>query len=297
MPEEPPFEICDELKEYFREGDPTENENLELLLCADGKPDTPLIVWSETNMLVDGHRRYSFCKKHGLPFNVTYRSFEDMEAAKEYMRRRQHANRNLNDHEKAINIARSVSYREGHGKKVSEAVEEISASEGISARSVYRSLAYVKKYDTLTDDWKEYISEHPSYFSKKTVAALAKQTRAKQAKLLTMLLDGALVSEIKEHLFPPEAKPVPIIADTVSVTLDDISTKPRSPLPPDEERKRLIKIIEECERAGGALAKCCDKLFSEEGLGGETKRCDWKRQLDIAHRKIARTLMEVRERV
>jgi hypothetical protein len=44
-----------------------------------GRPINPLDVWGNT--LVDGHARYFICMKHGLPFEVTQRSFESRQEA------------------------------------------------------------------------------------------------------------------------------------------------------------------------------------------------------------------------
>jgi hypothetical protein len=49
----------------------------DILRC--GHPIQPLDVWENT--LVDGHARYFICMKHGLPFEVTQRSFENRQEA------------------------------------------------------------------------------------------------------------------------------------------------------------------------------------------------------------------------
>lgn len=57
----------------------------------------PLVVWLETDELLDGHHRYAYCTKHRAPFDTTELSFPSKAEAHEWVLRNQLARRNLTD--------------------------------------------------------------------------------------------------------------------------------------------------------------------------------------------------------
>ena len=54
-----------------------------------------LITWNDT--IVDGHNRYEICTKHGMPFDVEDRDYENIDAVKIWMIDNQKGRRNLTD--------------------------------------------------------------------------------------------------------------------------------------------------------------------------------------------------------
>lgn len=71
--------VNEELKAYIDPMTPDEYEALERSILAEGCRDA-LVLWGET--LVDGHHRYSVCRKHDLPFktmqNTQFQSMDDV---------------------------------------------------------------------------------------------------------------------------------------------------------------------------------------------------------------------------
>jgi len=71
--------VNEELKAYIDPLTPDEYESLERSLLSEGCRDA-LVLWGDT--LVDGHHRYSVCRKHDLPFqtiqNTRFQSMEDV---------------------------------------------------------------------------------------------------------------------------------------------------------------------------------------------------------------------------
>jgi hypothetical protein len=71
--------VNEELKAYIDPMTPEEYEALERSILAEGCRDA-LVLWGE--MLVDGHHRYSVCRKHDLPFktmqNAQFQSMDDV---------------------------------------------------------------------------------------------------------------------------------------------------------------------------------------------------------------------------
>jgi len=70
---------------------------LERLIVGGGKARDPLIVWSETGILVDGHSRHDICTRLGLPFSVERISFASRDAALAFIDLNQYARRNANE--------------------------------------------------------------------------------------------------------------------------------------------------------------------------------------------------------
>ncbi|WP_130620733.1 plasmid replication/partition related protein [Dyella amyloliquefaciens] len=71
--------VNEELKAYIDPMTPEEYEALERSILAEGCRDA-LVLWG--NILVDGHHRYSVCRKHDLPFqtmqHAQFRSMDDV---------------------------------------------------------------------------------------------------------------------------------------------------------------------------------------------------------------------------
>src|SRR4029453_82937 len=75
---------------------PTAEEytQLEANLLAHGCRD-PLVVWQETNLVLDGHNRYAICQQHQIPFTTTAVSLPDRDAAMNWIDANQLGRRNL----------------------------------------------------------------------------------------------------------------------------------------------------------------------------------------------------------
>jgi hypothetical protein len=55
----------------------------------------PIIVWTEENVVIDGHTRLKIAEELGVPFRTSEMSFPDLNAAKEWIIRNQLGRRNL----------------------------------------------------------------------------------------------------------------------------------------------------------------------------------------------------------
>jgi len=86
------IQIDEEFRAVLPPLDQDERDGLEKMLLADGCRD-PLVTWR--GVLVDGHNRYEICKKHGLPFDVVEKEFEDRASVRIWMRETQSSKRNL----------------------------------------------------------------------------------------------------------------------------------------------------------------------------------------------------------
>ena len=71
-----------------------ERAALQTSLLAEGCRDA-LVVWKETETLLDGHNRLDICQQHNLPYLTVVRSFASKDDAKTWVIRNQFARRNL----------------------------------------------------------------------------------------------------------------------------------------------------------------------------------------------------------
>jgi len=70
-------------------------EKLEKSILKDGCRD-PLVIWKEKKILVDGYNRHEICDKHGLPFDISEKSFANRDEVIEWMIEHQKSRRNMN---------------------------------------------------------------------------------------------------------------------------------------------------------------------------------------------------------
>jgi|GEM_PF-1052155 len=78
---------------------PDKFAGLEAEILATGGPTDPIIVWpvDGQHVIVDGHNRFAICQKHGLPYQVSTKTFFDRAAVKEWMLGHQLNRRNVSD--------------------------------------------------------------------------------------------------------------------------------------------------------------------------------------------------------
>ena len=85
------IKINPEFEELIPPLQPYEIEGLESDIVALGRAYCPLIVWN--GYIIDGHHRYDICQKHGLPFKIEEREFEDEDDVMIWMIQNQIKNR------------------------------------------------------------------------------------------------------------------------------------------------------------------------------------------------------------
>lgn len=92
---QPEYTIDYELQKIMPELSEDEYKELESSLLTDGYKGAPIIVWKQKGIIVDGHNRYSICRKHDIPFEVKELEFEDQDDVVMWMLRAQLGRRNL----------------------------------------------------------------------------------------------------------------------------------------------------------------------------------------------------------
>ena len=159
------FSISAELESFLPSTTEDEKKALRLSLKAEGCLQ-PLTVWTEEQVLVDGHNRYRICVDEGIPFTVTERSFPGLEAVKEWMLLQQLCRRNLSDNHRRWCLGQLYERRKGEkggnrGKQHTVAspqngdkpkgrvVDQIAAETGTSKNTVERSAVFTRTVEAL----------------------------------------------------------------------------------------------------------------------------------------------------
>lgn len=116
----------------------------------------PLVVWSEENILVDGHTRFDLCEIHSIEYGVKYLDFDSRDDVFDWMCANQLARRNLTDEQRTYYIGKEyLLKRKKHGGEqvVSGATrppktEEIVAkSNDVSPKTVRNSAKFAEAVD------------------------------------------------------------------------------------------------------------------------------------------------------
>jgi hypothetical protein len=90
----PPFTIDASFQSLIPPLTPLEREGLELSIISSGCRE-PLIIWSEENILIDGHNRHAICVERGVQYQVRAISLPDREAVIDWIIANQLSRRNL----------------------------------------------------------------------------------------------------------------------------------------------------------------------------------------------------------
>jgi nucleotide-binding universal stress UspA family protein len=90
----PPFTIDAEFQSLIPPLTPLEREGLELSIISSGCRE-PLIIWSEENILIDGHNRHAICVERGIQYQVRAISLPDRVAVIDWIIANQLSRRNL----------------------------------------------------------------------------------------------------------------------------------------------------------------------------------------------------------
>lgn len=90
----PHINVNEELKNYLTQLSEEEYNTLKESILREGIRD-PIIIWQETNDIVDGYNRYAICTNHNIKYELKYLSFKSIEDVKEWMLQNQLGRRNL----------------------------------------------------------------------------------------------------------------------------------------------------------------------------------------------------------
>jgi hypothetical protein len=130
---------------------------------------TPLVVWKEEGVLLDGHNRYAFCNECGLEYDVKELKFPSRDQAKDWVILNQLGRRNINPKVASylrgklyISRKRSVTNPEGIGGKSNKidgcqsgnhprdkTIQVVARETGVSPRTIARDADYAEACETV----------------------------------------------------------------------------------------------------------------------------------------------------
>lgn len=196
--------------------------NLEEMILAEGCRD-PLVIWKEYNILIDGHNRYSICKKHNLEFSVVQYSFDDRAQVINWIYKNQLGRRNLS--QKQVKYYRGKLYnalKQEKGGIRQQLNNEL--SEGVSFRTIAIGQSVLKPQST--DTSLQIAQDHK--VSAKTIRREGKMVE--QAEAIAQTLD---------------IEPLEVVERYSAKTIDRLATPPEKPKTsklPKLEVNQLVKV-------------------------------------------------------
>jgi predicted transcriptional regulator len=243
-------------------GDKTEDSLLEQSVVDSNGPTDPLVLWGDSNILIDGHRRLKICKLHGLPFKTINEPLATREAVKVWMLTKQLSRRNLRDTSKHRLVRelydRIRSEREGRDGNAADKIAEVM---GTTRRTVYRHLETQRKIETLIPDWQ--VQAERSSIPKTLISELSKHSPEDQQILIDECIsDGQLnhymvVGKLRESL-GIKVKKTHNPPLTVFAGEDD--QKPVRNKPGRATKKQIAAKIEECRKSFAQTKKLAEEL-------------------------------------
>jgi hypothetical protein len=207
---------------------PAELEQLHKSLCASGCY-TPLIVWKEEGILIDGHNRYEYCRQHNVDFQTIEMRFSSRDVAKNWIILNQLGRRNVTP--ETASALRGMLY---NGRKVEKGknctsdinqAEAVAKETGVSARTIKNDAKLVDALNKLgipVTDWMAGTVEK----SRKEIIEEAFPPKPKKEKKAKTTPPPIEENEEQPDVIEPEPQddePEPLVVD---------GTKDKVPSPP-----------------------------------------------------------------
>ena len=257
-----PFSIHPALESHIRKQSDEEFRILEESILAEGVRD-PLVVWKEEGVLVDGHHRKKVCDRHNLPFQVVYRSFKDLEAAKAWMDLNQLGRRNLSKEDRDEMIRRLA----GQGHKQKDIAMKVGLSKGHVSDIVNRQSSEIEH-------------ERPINSTSSTAEITAMQEK------IRVLEASKGKTEVREiPVTPPELQKR---LEELELSLKQATTRTRELDQKIQEAKTAGKDYDALLQKKIGLQRSLQELADRNDLAQEEKR--WALVVVNAAREIRETL-------
>ena len=264
------LKIDEELRDYLPVVPATTDAMLEESLVAAGRALEPIIICRKTRVIVDGHRRYGFVKKHRLQYEIRELDFADRDAIKEWMDKHQLQRRNLSTHEHAIILSRQleretrrIANRRAAGEAVGRAksgTATVAEAAGVSTRTVIRARKYSEALEQLPEDIRERFED--ARFNQSDVIRFSQQPETIQRAMLRDLDSGdfTTLGEVMRGIGNTGADDDDDDLDTQEAERDTVSpkapsAKPRlspapSPQPSPEPAGEAQDDLQDCPKGG-----------------------------------------------
>lgn len=151
--------IDPEIKALFDPPSADERRLLRIKLLTEGFRDS-LIVWDETDILLDGHTRLEICEEHRLKYYTERLKFPSRELAIQWVLDNQLGRRNLTDEKRAYYMGKEYLNRKQQevGKPVGQNVppgtrasQAVAEKHGVNEKTVRRNAEFAEAVDTVAE--------------------------------------------------------------------------------------------------------------------------------------------------
>jgi hypothetical protein len=218
--------ILPELRSLIPPLSPEEYGQLEANILADGCRDA-LIVWQETQTILDGHHRLEICERHSLPYHVQEISLRTLGDARLWMIQNQLGRRNLTPNQMSYYRGEQYNLQKGHhgGDRKSEISstqnedlktgDRLAREHGVSRATIERNGVYAEALDTIATvlgpDVRSAIRDGHLPLTKQDVPVLAArvQTSPEMATQVAEALQGHHAAEAVHAILTEVLDPHP----------------------------------------------------------------------------------------
>jgi ParB-like chromosome segregation protein Spo0J len=265
-----------------------ERKALEESILKEGCRD-PIVIWRGT--IIDGHNRYSICKKHGIPFELKeMNEFPDEDAVKMWMINNQLSRRNLTDEqrERFIGILFNTSKKERGGARDNSGRKSKVQTEPLKNPGK-------EEYDDTADTADMIAKQHG--VSRSTakragkfalaVDRISKVSPAAEAKIMSGEARSIInKSDIRDLAEAPEAK---IKKIAMAIEKDKPTKKAKTTKTPEKESllQQIYKMINEIETRTDTLNDMMGRLAAgSHGLLTDGDRDEIANRVDNVSAKM-----------
>ena len=182
---------------------------------------TPLIVWKEKNILVDGHNRFKLCEKLNIEFSVKEKSFDDRDDAMRWIVSTQLARRNLSPDQMSIyrgmhhEFVKKASHRPNKGVKLTplseKTPERLAKIYGVSPETIKRDSRVARAVNAIgdaSDSAKDKIMAGKVKVTKTELMRLANAPPEEVAEVAKQIDDDRYTKEKPKPVEAPALTPV-----------------------------------------------------------------------------------------
>jgi hypothetical protein len=262
--------VNEELKAYIDPMTPDEYEALERSILAEGCRDA-LVLWGE--MLVDGHHRYSVCRKHDLPFKTMQNTqFQSMDDVHLWMIDQHLGRRSVSPFQRGVLALRKraiLAERRGRARAADKAVE---APEPVEA----------------ANEMAQTVADTP-----RTEPAISREALAREARLSNSQV--GMIEKIQKQAAPE------VVEAVKSGTLSINAAAAVATLPAEEQRAAAVaggdELKQAAKRVREARRKPRDETKAPEGTTDDNELLELRQrviELTAENEALRRELAELR---
>lgn len=208
---------------------------------------SPLIIWREKRILIDGHHRYKIARQHKLKFQVVELTFNDERAAHLWALRSATDRRNLNESQlwlirgKQARLVELIklSLAGPDSSEDAETLTELAEQHKVSPATISRDKQFAKEVSGLTPELRNMIERGEVGTSRGDVTRVAAMPVEQQQEIVEIITSGQATT-LAECLDPPVSH-IPSQEDRLAGIEREVTPKMADP---EERMKSFNRAID-----------------------------------------------------